>query len=148
MNSADSPANPHPGPRRRGQPLLQTFFAVFGGPLAWFLQLNADFALASNPCFPGNERSIAPHLARDWTWNAMIVIAAAACAISLAAMLAALRAHRLAKQAGSGGHQDLMKIGAERTLFLTFWGLCLGAGSALLIGLTALAFFMLPRCAG
>jgi hypothetical protein len=128
-------------------PPLQSFFAVFGGPLAWFLQLNADFALASNPCFFDNERSIAPHMAHDWTWRAMIVIAVAAVAVALGATLTAWRAYRLAKEEREGD-RDLEEIGAERSRFLAFWGICLGTGSALIILLTAFAFFVLPRCAG
>jgi hypothetical protein len=55
MSSADPHVSHHPAPQRQVLP-RQSFFAVFGGPLAWFLQLNADFALASNPCFINNER--------------------------------------------------------------------------------------------
>ena len=127
-------------------PPRQSFFAVLGGPLAWFLQLNADFALASNPCFFDNERSVVPQLSYDWTWHTMIVIAAAAIVVALAATLAALRAHRLASKENRDG--EVHEIGAGRTRFLALWGICLGACSALLIALTALAFFMLPRCAG
>ncbi|HEY2534889.1 MAG TPA: hypothetical protein VGJ20_44460 [Xanthobacteraceae bacterium] len=148
MSAADPRLKHHPAPQRHALPPLQSFFALFGGPLAWFLQLNADFALASNPCFLGNERAVAPQLAGDWTWSAMISIAAVACAIALVATLTAWRAYRLTKQESSGDHHDLMEIGAGRTRFLAFWALCLGAGSALLIVLTALAFFVLPRCAG
>jgi len=146
MSSADPHASHHPAPQRHVLPPRQSFFAVFGGPLAWFLQLNADFALASNPCFINNERSIVPHLSPDWTWRAMIVIAVAALAVALAATLVAWRAYRLTKEESSGDH-DLMEIGAGRTRFLALWGICLGAGSALII-MTTLAFFALPRCAG
>jgi hypothetical protein len=145
MSSADPRVSHHPAPQRQVLP-RQSFFAVFGGPLAWFLQLNADFALASNPCFINNERSIVPHLSPDWTWRAMIVIAVAALAVALAATLVAWRAYRLTKEESSGDH-DLMEIGAGRTRFLALWGTCLGAGSALII-MTTLAFFALPRCAG
>jgi hypothetical protein len=146
MSSADPHVSHHPAPQRQVLPPRQSFFAVFGGPLAWFLQLNADFALASNPCFINNERSIVPHLSPDWTWRAMIVIAVAALAVALAATLVAWRAYRLTKEESSGDH-DLMEIGAGRTRFLALWGTCLGAGSALII-MTTLAFFALPRCAG
>jgi hypothetical protein len=147
MSTADPHVNHHPAPQRHVLPPRQSFFAVFGGPLAWFLQLNADFALASNPCFINNERSIAPHLAPDWTWRGMIVIAVAAFAVALAAALIAWRAYRLTKEESTGDN-TAMEIGAGRTRFLALWGLCLGAGSALVIVLTALAFFVLPRCAG
>jgi hypothetical protein len=116
---------------RRQAPSWQILFAVFGGPLAWFLQLNAGFALASNPCFFDNQRSVVPQLAHDWTFPAMVRIAVAAVAVSIVATLMAWRAYRLG-----------------RIRFLALWGLCLGTGSAILIVVTALAFFLLPRCAG
>jgi hypothetical protein len=147
MSAADPHVSHHPTSRRHVLPPRQSFFAVFGGPLAWFLQLNADFALASTPCFFDNERSIIPHLAYDWTWLAMIVIAVAALAVALVATLIARRAYRFTKKEDRND-LDVMEIGAERSRFLALWGLCLGAGSALLIILTTLAFFVLPRCAG
>jgi hypothetical protein len=145
MSASDPHLSHHPAPKRHMLPPPHSFIVLFGGPLAWFLQLNANFALASNPCFIDNERSIVPHLAHDWTWCAMIAIAVAAIAAALAATLIAHRAYRLTKAESSG---DLMEIGGGRTRFLALWGLCLGAGSALLIVLTTLAFFVLPRCAG
>jgi hypothetical protein len=148
MSAAGPHLSHHPAPQRHLVPPLQSLFAVFGGPLAWFLQLNADFALASNPCFLENERLLAPHFASGWTWSAMILIAAAACVIALVAMLTAWRAYRLTKQESRGDHLELMEVGAGRTRFLAFWGLCFASGSALLIVLTALAFVVLPRCAG
>jgi hypothetical protein len=147
MNAADPRLSHHPAPQRHVLPPRQSFFALFAGPLAWFVQLNADFALASNPCFMGNERSIAPHLVHDWTWGAMIAIASAAIAVALAATLTAWRAYRLTKEEGSGD-RDVLEIGVGRTRFLALWGICLGAGSALVIVLTALGFFVLPQCAG
>ena len=48
----------------------------------------------------------------------------------------------------TGEHRDLLEAGAGRTRFLALWGVCLGAGSAVVIVLTALGFFVLPRCGG
>jgi hypothetical protein len=137
MSMADQTKRPPPAAPSHA-PTWLILFAVFGGPLAWFLQLNADFALASNPCFFDNERSAVPHLSEDWTWSAMVGIALAATVIALAASLLAWRAYRSANQENVSG----------RTRFLASWGISLGAGSALLILLMALAFFVLPRCAG
>jgi hypothetical protein len=124
---------------------LQTFFLLFGGPLAWFLQLNADFALASNPCFFNHERAIAPHLATDWTGGAMLGIAVAAAAVAIAATATAGRAF---SQSRDKTRDHELEAAAGRTRFLALWGICLAAGSALLIMVTAAVFFVLPRCAG
>jgi len=132
--------------QRRLPSALHTFFLVFGGPLAWFLQLNADFALASNPCFFNNERAIAPQLAPDWTGGAMFGIALAAAAVALAATLTAWRAFTASKAKKRTGHA--LERGAGRARFLALWGIYLGIGSALLIAITAAVFFVLPRCNG
>jgi hypothetical protein len=144
--SAIEPQVNRPASQRRTLPPRQTFFVVFGGPLAWFLQLNASYALASNPCFFQNERVIAPQLAHDWSGRVMIVIAVAAFAVALAATFTAWRAYRRTKAENSGDRR--LDTGAGRSRFLALWGTCLGSGSALFIIVTAAAFFVLPRCAG
>jgi hypothetical protein len=47
----------HPAPQAGQVKLHETFFALFGGPIAWFLQLCAGFALSSEPCFVDGMRS-------------------------------------------------------------------------------------------
>lgn len=122
-------------------------FAVFGGPLAWFLQLNACFALASNPCFIDDERIVA-RLANQATSPFIIIIAVAAGAVALAALLTSRRACRLTERARLSEHRAPLQTAAGRNRFLALWGMCFSFGSVLLIALTAVAFFVLPRCAG
>ncbi|HEY2678623.1 MAG TPA: hypothetical protein VGI65_16750 [Steroidobacteraceae bacterium] len=124
-------------PQLKRVPLHQMLFALLGGPLAWFLLLNAAFALAAQPCFI-DDKSLAPRLGSSST-TTMIAILVCAGVIAFAAMLTAWRAYRHTQIAG-GNH--------GRTRFLALWGICLGLGSMLAISLTELAFFMLPRCAG
>jgi sterol desaturase/sphingolipid hydroxylase (fatty acid hydroxylase superfamily) len=124
--------------RRKGVPLHQILFALFGGPLAWFLQLNAAFALATQPCFL-DDQSLAPQPLNGWSTPAMVAILACAGVIAYAAMLTAWCAYR---------HTQLEGGDQGRTRFLALWGICLGLGSTLAFVLTALVFFVLPRCAG
>jgi hypothetical protein len=130
MSTAD--LTQHRAPKRGPTP-LQNFFTLFGGPLAWFIQLNAGFALASQPCFLRGERTVMPHWSPDWTFSGMIAVTVIACLIALLAALISWRA-----LGGSGG----------RTRFLARWGLVLGIGSAVASALTTVGFFLLPRCAG
>jgi hypothetical protein len=129
-------------------PRSQIFFLLFGGPLAWFLQLNAGFALATQPCFLDSQRFPAPRSSLVWSWPAMIGILIAALAIALLSTVAAWRAYQRTKAESSGDHLHLMEIGAGRNRFLALWGICFGAGSAVVIIMTLVAFFVLPRCAG
>jgi Na+-driven multidrug efflux pump len=118
--------------------LHESFFALFGGPLAWFIQLTASFALVSQMCLRGGER----------TWTAMIAVTVAACLIALLATLVSWRAYARTKDEKAGDHRHVLEVGSGRTRFLALWGVMLGAGSAMAIALTAVAFFVLPRCAG
>jgi hypothetical protein len=121
-------------PKRHAMASYESFFALFGGPLAWFLQLNAGFALASQPCFQNGERTAVPHLGADWTWPAMIASMIIACAIALLATLLSWRAYARTEDG--------------RARFLALWGIFLGAGSTLATASTAVAVIVLPQCAG
>jgi hypothetical protein len=77
--------------------LHESFFGLFGGPIAWFLQLCAGYALASGPCFRGGERLAAPVPALQWTLLAMLLSMAAAVVIALLSLLVSWRAYRRTK---------------------------------------------------
>jgi hypothetical protein len=147
MNAGDSVTDPMP-PRRAAIPPYQIFFLLFAGPLAWFLQLNALFALATQPCFLDNQRFAAPRANLDWSSPAMIGILVAALAVAALSALAAWRVYQRTKTECSGDHLHLMEVGGGRNRFLALWGICFGAGSAVVIVMTLFAFFVLPRCAG
>jgi hypothetical protein len=78
----------------------------------------------------------------------MQMLIAAACAIALSAMLVSWRAYKRTEDEGVGDHRHVMEVGSGRTRFLALWGVYLSAGSALVTVLTAVAFVVLPRCAG
>jgi hypothetical protein len=142
------PLSHHPAPKRHAMKLHESFFALFGGPLAWFMQLSVGYGLASQPCFSDGERTIAPHWFPDWTWAAMIAVMVLACAVALLAALISWRAYARTADEAIGNHQHVMDVGSGRTRFLALWGILLGAGAALSTILTFVAFFVLPRCAG
>jgi hypothetical protein len=123
-------------------------FGLVGGPLGWYVQLCAGYALASWPCFPTDERTVAPIRGYDWTWPAMTVALLAGAAVALAALFVSYQAFRRAQHASSGDQRHLIESGGGRTSFLALWGMLLGAGFALTTLITAIAFVILPRCAG
>jgi hypothetical protein len=139
-------AGSHPAPKRDALRPHEGFFALFGGPVAWFIQLNAGFALASQPCFIDGARAL--ELPRDSTRPAMLTLIAAACAIALIAMYVSWRAYKRTEDESPGDHRHLLEVGTGRTRFLALWGVYLSAGSALVTLMTAVAFFVLRRCAG
>lgn len=147
MNLSERVVDPTPL-RHAAIPPYQIFFLLFAGPLAWFLQLNALFALATQPCFLDNQRFAAPRANLDWSSPAMVGILVAALAIALLSALAAWRVYQHTKTECSGDHLHLMEVGGGRNRFLALWGICFGAGSAAVIVMTLFAFLVLPRCAG
>jgi hypothetical protein len=139
--------NHHSVPKRDVMRLRKTFFALFGGPLAWFVQLNVCFALASQPCFFNGERTAAFAERADWTRPSMIASTIIACAIALLSTLISWRAYRCAENASDGDSRPVLEVGAGSRRFLALWGMALGAGFALATILAAIAF-VVPRCAG
>jgi hypothetical protein len=123
-------------------------FALFGGPLAWFVQLNAGYALASQPCFLDGARVAAPTIAPDWTWPLMIALISVAVIVALGSALLSWRVYSRTEGEAQGDHRHVMEVGSGRTRFLALWGIFLGAGSAIATLLTAVGFWVLPRCAG
>jgi hypothetical protein len=138
----------HQEPRRPAEQLHESFFALFGGPLAWLMQLCLGYALASEPCFPGAERRVALPAHLMWTRGAIALAMIAACVIALLACASSVRSYRRSSLEMQRDVRHVVRVGAERTCFLALWGVIFSAGFALASVLTFLAYFMLPRCAG
>jgi len=138
----------HSAPRPQRVRLHGTFFALFGGPIAWYLQLCGGYALASDPCFRNGQRTLAPISAMYWTWPVMIGLMIAAVAIALMSLLVSWRAFNRTRGEVKGDAHQLMEVSAGRTRFLALWGMVLGGGFALAAAITAVAFMTVPRCAG
>ncbi len=148
MNVSELPRAQHPAPHASRISLGESFFALFGGPLAWLVQLSCGYALASQPCFREGSRAIAPPAALLWTTPAMMGLTAIAVAVSLAAFALSKRAFNRTRDETQGGGRRLMEVGVGRTRFLALWGMVLGAGFAVAAAITAVALIAVPRCAG
>jgi hypothetical protein len=125
-----------------------SFFGLFGGALAWYLQLCTGYALASGPCFHDGDRLRAPLATLQWTWTAMIAAMGAAVLIALWSLAVSWRAYRRTQDEAQGDSQHLLESGAGRTRFLALWGVFLGSAFAVASAMTAVAFITVPRCAG
>jgi hypothetical protein len=147
MNAIEQGFGHDAAPEHSAQRVHGSFFALFGGPLAWFLQLNAGFALASKPCFFNGERDVVPHASADSTSAAMVALLIIACAVALLATLISWRTYSRTG-AQNTDLPPVVELGGRRTRFLSLWGIFLGGGSVIVTALTAVAFFVLPRCAG
>jgi hypothetical protein len=129
-------------------PLLATAFALLGGPIAWFVQLCADYGLASWSCFPRDHRDTTPIEGVGWSGPTMVALW---CACILIAVLATLTAWRLFRQTREGRERDyyhLIEDGDGRLAVLGLWGLLLSGGALLTLVIDVVAFVVLPRCGG
>lgn len=140
--------NAHLAPHAAKVGLTETFFSVFGGPIAWLCQVCGGYALASQPCFVGGARVAAPPAGAYWTWPAMIILMVSAVMVALVALLVSWRAYLRTRNEVLGDEAHLLEIGSGRTRFLALWGIVLGGGFALATAFTAVGFLTLPRCAG
>lgn len=148
MSADHATLSHHPAPHRERAVTLELAFGLLGGPVAWFGQLCAGFALSSWPCFPNDQHMRIPLPGFGWTWSAIGLVCLAAFAIALSAMFVSSRLLRRTRDEDHGSHAHLAEVGAGRTRFLALWGTIAGGAFAVATAFTAVAFFILPRCAG
>ena len=148
MTNSDHSVSRRSAPHAHRVKWHENWFGLFGGPLAWYLQLCAGYALASQPCFRAGYRVPAPVPALQWTWSAMILAMLAAVAVAVLSLLASWRTLRRTREEAPEGSTLWSEAGTGRTRFLALWGVLLGSAFALAAATTAVAFILLPRCAG
>jgi hypothetical protein len=148
MSGSEQCLNRHSAPYAGRVKQHESFFSLFGGPLAWYLQLCAGYALASQPCFRDRHRVAVPLPALQWTWTAMVLAMIAAVALALLSLLVSWRVFRRTGEEAPEGSTQSIEASAGRTRFLALWGVFLGSAFALAAAITAVAFITLPRCAG
>ena len=148
MSADNATLSHHPAPYRERAMAWELAFGLLGGPAAWFGQLCAGTVLSDWPCFPKDTRMTAPVIGYEWTWTAIGLVSLAAFVVALLAMFVSRRVLLRTRDEEQGGHAHLMEIGSGRTRFLALWGSIAGAAFAMVTAFTAVAFFILPRCAG
>ena len=136
-----------PAPYRGTVTLGELAFGVAGGPLAWAVQLNVGFALASWPCFPGDHRMQEQLYGYGWSWPALIAIMFAATFIGLLALWVSWRSFQKAGAEPPGVHGHV-EPQTGRTRFLALWGVIFGGGFALASLVMGIAYLTVPRCGG
>jgi predicted histidine transporter YuiF (NhaC family) len=129
-------------------PRHESLFGLFGGPLAWYVQLNTGFALASQPCFRDGIHLATPIAPLQWTMPAMVLTTLGAFVVALLALLVSWRGLGRAAMQAAGETQQPIDASAGRARFLALWGVLLGASFASATALTGAIFIALPRCAG
>ena len=143
----DEPLTHHPSPKRARVRGAELAFALWGGPLAWFVQLNINYALVAQPCFPGPQRNVELPGNAHWAFAAAVVVYLLLLAVAIAAGLLSVILFRRMHDETTGSDTDVEEAGAGRTRFLTYWGMLLGFGFAVVILVNAAALLTVPPCA-
>jgi hypothetical protein len=143
-----------PGPYRGPVSFLELAFGLAAGPIAWAVELNAGYALASWPCFPGDHRMELPLYGYEWSWPALVAILFAATFIALVALWVSWRSFQKSRPMGLAGRAEPLgehghlDAGTGRTRFLALWGVVFSGGFALASLATGIAYLTVPRCGG
>ena len=143
----DEPLTHHPSPKRGRVGGFELAFALWGGPLAWFVQLNVNYALVAQPCFPGPNRNLELPGEAQWAFVAAVVVYLLLLAVAVAAGLLSVRLFQRTRDETVGSDTDVEEAGTGRTRFLSYWGMLLGFGFAVVILVNAAGLIMVPPCA-
>ncbi len=125
---------------------LATAFGLWGGPVAWFIQVCAGYTLSSWPCYPLDTPRLGPPSGYGWTWGAVIGISIAAFVVALLSLQVSRAAYRRSATIGIPPRSPV-ELRMQRACFLALWGVVFSAGSAVVIAFTTIALSLLPRCA-
>ena len=145
MIASAHPLEPRPDVARSANALVRNAFALWAGPVAWFIQFCAGYWLASWPCFPHDHRLAAPLATASWSMGWMVALLILGVLLALAAAHLSWRSF-VATRAELRAEAACTWIG--RSYFFALWGLVWNLGFAAATLITAVGYIALPRCGG
>ncbi|MGH8125409.1 MAG: hypothetical protein ACREPK_06145 [Rhodanobacteraceae bacterium] len=128
----------NPPPQRRFPVGLALAFAIFAAPLAWALQLVANYSLSAHACYPIDIPLMTPVWGSLW-WI-LIGIDMTAIIVAGGAFFTAIGQWRLWRDA-SRDH-----IGERRNRFLAKWAMMVSALFSIAVIFTIVMLFIEPLC--
>ncbi|MBN9505810.1 MAG: hypothetical protein J0I69_07255 [Altererythrobacter sp.] len=133
----------HPASLRRRVGKRAALFAVYGAPLAWFVQFCAAFAFNTSPCFDAGERLFSRPGLHPWA----AIISVLCLAVALAALWLGLVHLRRTREEEPGGERGLIETGQGRTRFLAIWAIAFAGVFTVLIAINILLLLGVSPCA-
>lgn len=118
-------------------------FALFAGPLAWFVEITIGYGLATEPCFRVDQRLSAPAPNWAWTHGALFSLAGLCLLVALWGLLSSWAALRR-----ESGTLHSTTAAGTRSRFASLWGVAFGGGFFVAALLTGAGLILLPRCGG
>ena len=135
----------HPSPGRGEIGVGSLLLGLFGGPVAWAIQLVAIYSLASYACDPARLQP-GPMPAADRLWWLLPLVNAAALLTAALATALSVRHLRRTRREHAGHSSDLLEAGEGRTRFLSIWGIWAGALFLLAIAFNTISVFWVGLC--
>ena len=135
----------HPAPHRHAVPHWRASYALAAAPIAWFLQENVSYAVASRLCRFGAEATASPAATTLAAWLALLGALAAGVALSGAWM--GWRDGRRVVGEHPGSSHVLLEVGEGRTRFVAICGVLTSLGFALAIAFTTATSLAASLCA-
>lgn len=149
MTAEARPAVRRQPPSREDRVGLGTlFFAVFGPPIAWFTQLNVNYALDSYPCFPHDTPRSDLLLGWEGVGAALFAINIAAILVALIAVVVSLRVWRATSNDHPPIDNEFLPPAVGRTRFLAICGTLTGFGFMAATIFNLIALLVVPTCPG
>jgi hypothetical protein len=121
-------------------------FGLAAGPIAWFVQLVANYALVSIACFPHDFPRTHPLPGLEWVGTGRIVINIVAAVVAMAATLVSLRIWWRIARHDTLPDDTVVPLAADRVRFLAASGVLLGLGSLAAILFNLVPLLTLPLC--
>ena len=131
-----------------GTGLGALFFGLSAGPLAWYIQLVINYALASHTCFPDGSPLVRPPAGWLGINITLFAVNIAAIVLALAASLVSLRIWVAVRHNYPAPHSDILALAIGRARFLALTGAMAGLGSMAATVFTLIALALVPPCAG
>jgi hypothetical protein len=131
----------HPAPRRGPLGRWLLVAALFGAPIAWFVQLAVNYAVASHACFPSHAPDDVAIPGRGWLPAVALTIDIVALGLAAAGTILSIVMWRRARA-------DVRSIeaGEGRTRFLAVWAMWFGAWFVLSVAFNLTAVLEVPVC--
>lgn len=140
MSTADS-QSAHPRQTTHSRWL---WFALFGGPAAWSIQLLVNYPLAAHFCYPRNVPLSAPTFGGLWT--TLIVVNVLMLFTTLAAGAAAIVIWRSARDGAAAPHDPVLESGTGRVRYMAYAAMLFSGLFLIAILMSAMPLFIVPVC--
>lgn len=120
------------------------WFAIFGGPAAWSIQLLVNYPLAAHFCYPGRVPLSQPTF--SGLWSALLIVNVLMIVVTLAAGATSIATWRAARDRTVGAHDPVLESGPGLVRFMAYAGMLVSGLFLFAVLMSAMPLFIVPVC--